>query len=83
MVVQLIGPFIVQKLETLFFLLHSFVKTTNGVDKKAMNTAKQRYKDMMDIVKKREVMTLSFLIGIMLRLTDRVVHSENGCMIIL
>jgi hypothetical protein len=28
------------------------VKTTNGVDKKAMNTAKQRYKNMMEIVKK-------------------------------
>jgi hypothetical protein len=31
------------------------VKTTNGVDKKAMNTAKQRYKDMMDIVKKERL----------------------------
>ncbi|WP_369921370.1 type II toxin-antitoxin system RelE/ParE family toxin [Marinomonas polaris] len=37
------------------FLLHSFVKTTNGVDKKAMNTVKKRYKDMMDIVKKESL----------------------------
>lgn len=29
------------------FILHSFSKTTNGVDNKAMNTAKQRYKLMM------------------------------------
>lgn len=37
------------------FLLHSFEKTTNGVDKKAMNTAKKRYKDMMEIVKKERL----------------------------
>jgi phage-related protein len=26
------------------YILHSFSKTTNGVDKKAMKTAKERYK---------------------------------------
>jgi len=51
-------------LEDTIFFASFFCKTTNGVDKKAMNTAKQRYKDMMDMVKKREVMTLSFLIGL-------------------
>jgi len=30
------------------FILHSFTKTTNGVDRKAMLTAKQRYKLMQD-----------------------------------
>jgi phage-related protein len=30
------------------FILHSFTKTTNGVDRKAMVTAKQRYKLMQD-----------------------------------
>ncbi|MCB5163186.1 type II toxin-antitoxin system RelE/ParE family toxin [Marinomonas algarum] len=30
------------------FILHSFTKTTNGVDKKAMKTAKSRYKLMID-----------------------------------
>ncbi|USD35545.1 MULTISPECIES: type II toxin-antitoxin system RelE/ParE family toxin [Vibrio] len=28
------------------WILHSFVKTTNGVDRKAMDTAKKRYKAM-------------------------------------
>lgn len=37
------------------FLLHSFEKTTNGVDKKAMSTAKKRYKDMLDIIKKENL----------------------------
>jgi len=29
------------------WILHSFVKTTNGVDRKAMDTAKKRYKQML------------------------------------
>lgn len=33
------------------YILHSFSKTTNGVDKPAMNTAKQRYKLMMEEVR--------------------------------
>lgn len=33
------------------FILHSFTKTTNGVDKKAMKTAKQRYKLMREEIK--------------------------------
>ena len=32
------------------YILHSFTKTTNGVDRKAMATAKKRYKDMMEDV---------------------------------
>ena len=28
-------------------VLHSFTKTTNGVDRQAMKTAKQRYKELM------------------------------------
>lgn len=28
------------------YILHSFTKTTNGVDRKAMATAKKRYKEM-------------------------------------
>lgn len=34
------------------YILHSFTKTTNGVDRKAMATAKKRYKGMMDEIKK-------------------------------
>jgi phage-related protein len=33
------------------FILHAFTKTTNGVDRKAMDTVKQRYKEMMQIVR--------------------------------
>lgn len=36
------------------FILHSFTKTTNGVDRKAMDTAGKRYKDMMDEVRLAE-----------------------------
>ncbi|MEY8251327.1 MAG: type II toxin-antitoxin system RelE/ParE family toxin [Colwellia sp.] len=32
------------------FVLHAFTKTTNGVDKPAMDTAAKRYKDMMEEV---------------------------------
>jgi len=33
----------VAKFKQTVFVLHSFTKTTNGVDRKAMITAKQRY----------------------------------------
>ena len=36
----------VAKFEEAVYILHSFTKTTNGVDRKAMATAKKRYKDM-------------------------------------
>jgi phage-related protein len=32
------------------FILHAFTKTTNGVDRKAMETVKERYKEMMLII---------------------------------
>jgi len=35
------------KFEDAVYILHSFTKTTNGVDRKAMATAKKRYKDMV------------------------------------
>ena len=38
----------VAKYKNTVYILHSFTKTTNGVDKKAMATAKKRYKLMMD-----------------------------------
>lgn len=37
--------YIVKYLDTVF-VLHSFEKTTNGVDKQAMRTVKQRYKEL-------------------------------------
>lgn len=37
-------------LETVY-ILHAFTKTTNGVDRAAMETAKLRYKEMMSEVK--------------------------------
>jgi len=36
------------------FILHAFTKTTNGVDRKAMETAGKRYKDMMEQVRATE-----------------------------
>jgi len=33
------------------FILHSFTKTTNGVDRQAMDTAKKRYKLMQKEIK--------------------------------
>ncbi|WP_299205417.1 type II toxin-antitoxin system RelE/ParE family toxin [uncultured Amphritea sp.] len=36
------------------FILHAFTKTTNGVDRKAMDTASKRYKDMMEEVRSAE-----------------------------
>jgi len=37
----------VAKFNDAIYILHSFTKTTNGVDRKAMSTAKRRYKDMV------------------------------------
>jgi len=37
----------VAKFEDAVYILHSFTKTTNGVDRKAMTTAKRRYKAML------------------------------------
>ena len=42
------------KFNNTVYILHSFVKTTNGVDKKAMNTSKMRYKAMIDKVKDKK-----------------------------
>ncbi len=38
----------VAKFDNTVYVLHSFTKTTNGVDRKAMETVKKRYKIMMD-----------------------------------
>jgi len=38
----------VVKFENMVYILHSFTKTTNGVDRKAMETAKKRYKAMIE-----------------------------------
>lgn len=42
----------VAKFKKAVYILHSFTKTTNGVDRKAMATARIRYKTMMEEVKK-------------------------------
>lgn len=36
------------------YILHSFTKTTQGVDKQAMKTAEQRYKLMMEEVREQQ-----------------------------
>lgn len=41
----------VAKFDNAVYVLHSFTKTTNGVDGKAMATAKKRYKLMMDEIR--------------------------------
>ena len=41
----------VAKFGRAIYVLHSFVKTTNGVDRKAMATAKRRYSAMKDELK--------------------------------
>jgi len=41
------------------FILHSFTKTTNGVDRQAMGTAQKRYKDMMETVREQEKLAKS------------------------
>lgn len=40
------------KHEDTVYILHAFTKTTNGVDRQAMDTAKERYKLMMEDVNK-------------------------------
>jgi phage-related protein len=35
------------------FILHAFTKTTNGVDRRAMDTAQKRYSEMMQVVRER------------------------------
>ncbi|WP_331375565.1 type II toxin-antitoxin system RelE/ParE family toxin [Sinorhizobium chiapasense] len=42
------------KFEDTVYLLHAFTKTTNGVDKKAMNTASERYKEMLRQIKENK-----------------------------
>ena len=42
----------VTKFAETVYVLHSFTKTTNGIDRKAMATSKKRYKDMMAEIKK-------------------------------
>jgi len=37
----------IAKLEDTVFVLHSFTKKTNGVDKHAMNTLKKRYRELI------------------------------------
>lgn len=41
----------VAKFADTVFILHSFTKTTNSVDRKAMDTAKKRYKMLMKEIK--------------------------------
>ena len=41
----------VAKFGNTVYVLHSFTKTTNGVDRKAMATAKKRYKAMQKLLK--------------------------------
>lgn len=42
------------KFRDIVFVLHAFTKTTNGVDRKAMDTVKDRYKEMMAILREME-----------------------------
>ncbi|MCY0093122.1 type II toxin-antitoxin system RelE/ParE family toxin [Hoeflea ulvae] len=42
------------KFEDTVFILHAFTKTTNGVDRKAMRTAQQRYKEMIALIAERK-----------------------------
>lgn len=39
------------KYEDTVFVLHSFTKTTNGVDRKAMRTVETRHKQMLDLIR--------------------------------
>jgi phage-related protein len=36
------------------FVLHAFTKSTNGVDRKAMATVRERYKEMMAILREEQ-----------------------------
>ncbi|NQZ07266.1 MAG: type II toxin-antitoxin system RelE/ParE family toxin [Algicola sp.] len=40
----------VAKFNDIVYILHSFTKTTNGVDRQAMDTAKKRYKLMKQML---------------------------------
>lgn len=42
----------VAKFNDVVYILHSFTKTTNGVDRQAMKTASERYKLMIDDLNK-------------------------------
>lgn len=42
----------VAKFDNAVYILHSFTKTTNGVDRKAMCSAKKRYKSMLAEINK-------------------------------
>lgn len=42
----------VAKYKDTIYILHSFTKTTNGVDRQAMETAKKRYQDLIKRLKK-------------------------------
>jgi len=42
------------KYNNTIYILHAFTKTTNGVDRKAMKTAKARYKTMLADIKAGE-----------------------------
>lgn len=42
------------KFENTVYVLHAFTKTTNGVDQKAMKTAKQRYREMKALIAKED-----------------------------
>jgi len=43
--------YVAKYLDTVF-VLHSFIKTTNGVDRQAMKVIEQRYKDLLAELKK-------------------------------
>jgi len=45
--------YIAKYLETVI-VLHSFTKTTNGVDRKAMNVAQARFKELKTILSNKE-----------------------------
>jgi len=42
----------VAKFKAVVYILHSFTKTTNGVDRRAMATTKKRYKTMLSEINK-------------------------------
>ncbi|MDD1609087.1 MAG: type II toxin-antitoxin system RelE/ParE family toxin [Methylococcaceae bacterium] len=43
--------YVAKYLDTVF-VLHSFIKTTNGVDRQAIKVAEQRYKELLAALKK-------------------------------
>lgn len=42
----------IAKFNNTVYILHSFTKTTNGVDRRAMDTAAKRYKQMVEKINK-------------------------------